>query len=57
MRQLRETAATNHAGAAPGPGGFPAPGCLQGLGAMAASLGGVDVIALTGVGSAKHDTL
>jgi len=47
MRQLREAAATNHAGAALALEVF-LHRLLQGIGAMAASLGGVDVIALTG---------
>lgn len=53
MRQLREAAGRGHAGAELAIAVF-RHRLLQGIGAMAASLGGVDVIALTG-GIGEHD--
>jgi len=53
MRELRRAAAEGHEGAALGIAVFRHQ-LLQGIGAMAASLGGVDVIALTG-GIGEHD--
>ena len=51
--ELRAAAAAGHAGAAVAIGVF-RHGLLQAIGAMAASLGGVDGIALTG-GIGEHD--
>ncbi|MEB3321259.1 MAG: acetate kinase [Synechococcaceae cyanobacterium] len=53
MRQLREAAGRGHAGARLAIDVF-RHGLLQGIGAMAASLGGIDVLALTG-GIGEHD--
>jgi acetate kinase len=53
MRQLRQAAAQGHAGAALAIGVF-RQRLLQEIGAMAASLGGVEVIALSG-GIGEHD--
>lgn len=53
MRELREAARQDHAGAQLALAVF-VHRLLQGIGAMAASLGGVDVIALTG-GIGEHD--
>jgi len=53
MRELRAAEASGHAGAALALAVFRF-SLLQGIGAMAASLGGVDVIALTG-GIGEHD--
>jgi len=53
MKELREAAACGHAGALLAIGVF-RHSLLQGIGAMAACLGGVDVIALTG-GIGEHD--
>jgi acetate kinase len=53
MRELRAAASSGHAGAALAIAVF-RHRLLQGIGAMAASLGGVDVIALTG-GIGEHD--
>jgi acetate kinase len=53
MKALREAAAEGHAGAQAAIAVF-RHGLLQGIGAMAASLGGVDGIALTG-GIGEHD--
>ena len=53
MRELRRAAAQGHAGAALAIGVF-RQRLLQEIGAMAASLGGVEVIALSG-GIGEHD--
>jgi len=53
MKDLREAAAKGHEGAILAIAVF-RHGLLQAIGAMAASLGGVDVIALTG-GIGEHD--
>jgi acetate kinase len=53
MQELRQAAATGHAGAALAIEVF-RHRLLQGIGAMAACLGGVDVIALSG-GIGEHD--
>lgn len=53
MKELREAAGSGHPGARLAIGVF-RHSLLQGIGAMAASLGGVDVIALTG-GIGEHD--
>jgi acetate kinase len=53
MKDLREAAARGHTGASLAIGVF-RHSLLQGIGAMAASLGGVDVVALTG-GIGEHD--
>ena len=53
MKELREAAAAGHAGSRLAIDVF-RHALLQGIGAMAASLGGVDVIALTG-GIGEHD--
>jgi acetate kinase len=54
MRELRQAASAGHRGAELAIGVF-RHRLLQGIGAMAASLGGVDAIALTG-GIGEHDT-
>jgi len=51
----RKAAATNHAGPR-WPWRFSCTGLLQGIGAMAASLGGVECVALTG-GIGENDTM